>query len=515
MPDSAAVSPEQLRAALERAAGSDSVQQRETHISQVFIVGDRAFKLKKPLVLPFVDYGTPARRREMCLREVALNRRLAPDIYLGVRSVVPSDDGVALSDEGAADAIDYVVEMRRYDEQQTLASRLNRGELRREEVTDLGARLADFHAGCQPVRDELDRVRHEVERNLGELPAAAELHAETERIRMLSRLLRRYMKAHASELRDRAGRGCVRECHGDLRSEHVVLGDSPAIVDCVEFDPRLRTLDVSDDLAFLVMDLTALGGERFADQLIEGYRGAGGDTGEDSLLSFFGVHRALIRTKVLLVRSAQHQPESAAHGHLSVRARALLSVAERFAWRARGPLAIVVCGVPASGKSHLAAALAQEAELPWLSTDVVRKRLSGLRPTARAPRSQYREEINRETYAELGRRAAVAARDRGAVVDGTFRHRGDRDAFMRTFADAAPLRYIECRAPDEVLRHRALAREHDPGRVSDATVDVVMRERTSWQPLDEVPERQRTAVRTDQPLDRIVANVVEWLDGTL
>jgi uncharacterized protein len=513
VPDSAAVSPEQLRAALKRRSGLE-VQQRETHISWVFLVGERAYKLKKPLVLPFLDYGTPERRREMCEYEVTLNRRLAPEVYLGIRAVLTSPSGVEVGDEHAAGAIDYVVEMRRYDEQSTLAARLDRGELRREEVADLGRRLAAFHDTCPPVTGDLDRVRTEVERNLGEVLAVAELRAETQRIGSMSRLLRWYLRTHVSVLRDRAARGCVRECHGDLRAEHVVLGGSPTIVDCVEFDPRLRQLDVADDLAFLFMDLTARGGARFARELVEAYRRAGGDTGDDALLAFFAVHRALVRTKVLLVRASQYEPESAAHGHLSVRARGLLAVAEQFGWQARLPLTLVVCGVPATGKSELASALAQEAQLPWLSSDAVRKRLSGLVPTARAPRSKYREQVNRETYAELGRRAAAAARNGGSIVDGTFRHRSARDAFMRTFADATRLRFVQCTAPTEVLRRRALAREHDPGRVSDATIDVVIRERASWESLDEVPDRARMALDTDRALDQIVADVIEWLDET-
>src|SRR6185312_13480954 len=137
----------QLRAALERLDAGD-VQERETHISWVFLVGERAYKLKKPLVLAFLDYGTVARRRQMCLEEVRLNRRLAPSIYLGVRSIVAGPSGLELSGEGDRRALDYVVEMRRYDEARTLAAELGRREVRGPEIADVGRALAAFHADC-------------------------------------------------------------------------------------------------------------------------------------------------------------------------------------------------------------------------------------------------------------------------------------------------------------------------------------------------------------------------------
>ena len=140
------VSAEDVRAALARPeiypAPPDHVDVRETHISWVFLSGDRAYKLKKPLVLPFLDYGTPQRRREMCREEVRLNRRLAPDLYLGVRAVAESADGLVLAAEDDPAAVDYLVEMRRFDEQHTLAAKLERGELKRGEIVEVARMLA-------------------------------------------------------------------------------------------------------------------------------------------------------------------------------------------------------------------------------------------------------------------------------------------------------------------------------------------------------------------------------------
>jgi aminoglycoside phosphotransferase family enzyme/predicted kinase len=503
-----------LRAALERQL-SQPVEVRETHISVVYLVGDRAFKRKKPIVLPFLDYGTPERRRMMCDEEVRLGRRLAPDVYLGVRGVSAEFALTAAEDRRA---VDYVVEMRRYDEATTLAATLERGELRLPQITELAGRLQRFHADCPPRTAAGARwIELEVMRNVQELLELAALRGERTRIHALAHFIAAFARAHEGLFDARAEAGLVREGHGDLRAEHVLLdADGVSVVDCVEFDPGLRTLDVADDLAFLIMDLHALGGERFGAALLEDYRAAGGDSGPDALVAFFAVHRALIRAKVLLVRASQHPAGSAEHGHAEAQARDLIGLAEQFVWRARLPLVIVVCGVPASGKSTLAAELAERSALPRLSSDLVRKTRAGIPVTSRAPAGVYADAVSHATYAELGREARAAVHEvGGAVVDATFRRLADRRAFGDAFDAAAPALFVECIAPIDVLRHRAAERGRDAGRVSDASVDVVLREARTAEPLDEVPPDRHLPVRSDRPVGLILTDLADLLDRRL
>jgi uncharacterized protein len=519
--DASPLQPDELRECLER-SHEVPVDVRETHISWVLLTEQRAYKLKKPLVLPFLDYGTPERRREMCDAEVTLNRRLAPDVYLGVSGATRTPHGVELGDADDPRAVDYVVEMRRYEEAQTVASLLARGELREADIAAVGRQLAKFHALCPAVRDAGPgawRTEQRISRNLDELVGVATVRGERARIRVLARFLGAFIDAHAETLDKRAAAGLVREGHGDLRAEHVVIprdGGEVTVVDCAEFDAGLRTHDVADDLAFLVMDLVALGGERFVAPLVDAYRAAGGDCGEDPLLAFFAVHRALVRAKVMLVRAKQIAASSPERGRASAHARELLAVAERFSWRARLPLAIVVCGGPASGKSHLAGAMARAARLPKLGSDALRKALAGIGPTERADPQTYSEEFSRATYAELGRRAAGEIADNGGViVDATFRRREDRAAFADRFADAAPLVFVQCTAPAAVLAQRAAQRERDPERISDATPRIVERESERWQPLDEVLAASHLILRTDRAVEAIADDVVALLDERL
>jgi len=482
------------------------VEVRETHISWVFLAGDRAFKVKKPIRLPYLDYRTPAQRLAMCRAEVELNRRLAPEIYIGVRGLVPRrEGGLALAAAGDREAVDFAVEMRRFDDADTLDSRLRAGTAGAVELARLGRRLADFHARAraEPASDGAERVKRALDDTFATLhgqlaPPGRRLIGARER--MAGGIL----AAAWDELDRRGAGGRIREGHGDLRLEHVILGElGPAVVDCVEFDPGLRSIDVAGDLAFLVMDLHRIGRGELAPVLVAAYREAGGDPGSDALLALLAAYRAYVRAKVALTRTAQHGPagrEGAAQ---------LLGLGARMLWQALTPLTLVVAGVAATGKSTLAAALAAESGFDLVSTDVLRKRLAGLAPTTRAPRSLYDDEHDRATYAALGDEAAAAGR--GVVVDGTFRRAADRSAFFARRGGDTPLVLVECRAPASVLLARADARTHAASRVSDADAAVVAGQLLAFEPVDELAAADHVLLRSDRPVADLVSEVGEAL----
>ena len=414
----------------------------------------------------------------MCAEEVRLNRRLAPDVYLGVRGVAPGPAGFALTDDADPAAVEFVVEMRRFDEAKTLAARLDQGAVSPRMIEQLGYRLAEFHRRSTVAVEATPVLRAErrFEGNLHELFQRLERPSVLDRVLWLERFAHAFIAAHAPLLRARAGAGLVREGHGDLRAEHVLIEAAIEVVDCVQFDPALRELDVADDLAFLVSDLVARGADDHAQALVRAYRKAGGDPGDDALVAFYACYRALVRAKVELLRASQLESAAARQQGLQ-QGWLLIEVAERFAWRARLPRVIVVCGVPASGKSALAEALARASGLPYISSDLTRKQLAGFAGTQRAGAEAYGPRWNARTYQELGRRAAAAVgQQRGAVVDATFRHRADRETFADAFAQAAALVFVECRAPRSVLLSRARVRAGDRYRVSDADSTVVLRD---------------------------------------
>lgn len=480
---------------------------RETAISVVALAGERAYKIKKPVRLPFLDYAEPARRRALCLEEVRLNRRLAPDTYLGVRAIVRDDGGLALAADPREDAVEWAVEMQRLPERQTLAALLDAGRLTSADVHAVGRRLAAFHATAEIASEPAGpgAVKRPIDENFQPLLDLELTASERRRIAAAERFFDAFIVGRRDRLADRAACGRVRDGHGDLRLEHVLLleGEQVIAYDCVEFDPALRRIDVAADLAFLVMELVARGADPLARELLAAYRGEGGDPGDDALVGFYAAYRAWVRAKLAYL--AGEHPAT------------LIAVAERFRWRARGPLILAFCGITASGKSTVADALAAGSAWRVLDSDRVRKQLAGVPPTDHAPAQYYTAAANRRTYRELGARAAVCVRRSGGViVDATFRRLEDRRAFATGLGDrSAPVLFVECRAPREVLVERAREREHHAQRLSDATSDMVDRQLGEWEPLDETPAVAHLTVRTDRDPAEIADELEALLDRRL
>ena len=292
-------------------------------------------------------------------------------------------------------------------------------------------------------------------------------HEFTRQVAALARFTEAFFTSRRSELEARAAAGRVRDGHGDLRAEHVLLERGVEVVDCLEFDPALRIVDAGCDLAFLLMDLEALGSPAAARAVLDGYRRAGGDPGDDALA------RLLLRLPGSRAReggagaSGPVRRPGAAHRRTHAR---VLRLAERFAWRARQPGLVILAGLSATGKTRLASALATRSGLSHLNSDPVRKRLLGIAPAARAGAAAYSESFNRRTYAELGRLARdELKRSGGVLVDATFRHAADRAAFLDELGGLPEASMVvECRAPAAVRLERARRRSGEAGAVSDA-----------------------------------------------
>jgi aminoglycoside phosphotransferase family enzyme/predicted kinase len=494
----------------------ERVELVETHISWVFLADELAYKVKKPLRLPFLDYGTLERRHHMCREEVRLNRRLAPDYYLGVGALVRTDGGYALADEDDPGAVEYVVEMRTIRQRRTLDRVVAEGGPSAPEVEAIGERLARFHGEVAVPDDPAASVTHllaALSENLETLRERGGAAIADSRLRAAEHFTASYLEGGRELLERRAGRGLVRDGHGDLRTEHVIVEGEIQAFDCVEFDPELREIDVAADLAFLIMDLERLGATEAAAQLPVAYREAGGDPGEPRLLAFLASYRAWVRAKVALFK-----PDVEAGRR---QAGELHALGHRFAWRARGPFLLFVCGVAASGKSTLAAALGAVSGLAVIDADSTRKRLAGIGPTERAAPEHYSAAFSRRTYAELGAAAARELERSGAViVDATGRRQADRDAFREGLdqqrGEEAPLLFARCEAPAEVLIARARAREDDPERISDADAAVVAGQLAAFEPIEGVARERQALIDTDQlDLEQQVEVVEALLDGLL
>lgn len=490
------------------AFGAGPIEQRETHASWVFLAGSHAYKIKKPVKLEFLDYSTPALRRAACHEEIRINRELAGGIYLAVRAIVRTPAGLALAEERDPRAFEYVVQMRRFEESRTLQGLINAGELHERDVAEVARVLARFHARAPIVKGaEPAQVLERWQRNLHELEAIVD--PARWRLHLVREFAHAFVTANAAMLNERARAGHVRDGHGDLRCEHVLLEDGVQIVDRIEFDPRLRQLDVGADLAFLAMDLEANGEPDAARLLLEEYRRAGGSPGEDALLAFHAAYWALVRAKVAVIATSS----SGDTARLS-EAERLRALAERLRWRARGPLALIVCGPAASGKSTLAAELAERSGLAVLASDELRKRLAGIAPTERARPEHYSAQFTQATYAALGETArARLAQGEGVILDATCRTAEQRSVLLGAIEGVAErILLVQCRVSLATAMRRARERMGEPGHVSDATPAIVEAQYAELQPPSELPAERRLELDCEASLERQANEVTLALD---
>ena len=495
---SSAADPTLLCRSLELLSGA-GVELRETHCSVVFLTSTRAYKLKKPVVFDFADQRLRGARATACHRELELNERLAPGLGLGVRAVVAAPGGYALSEAQDPAAIDYLVEMRRFDEASTMRALLERGTLTPAKASAAGAAIGRFHHTAQVLVAPLDH-RAVVHRNLEALLPLVADQVPDHGLLGLWRFCDAFLLAWGEVLEARVQQGKVVDGHGDLRAEHILFeGERVLEVDRLEWD-ELRRVDVADDLAFLLMDLESRQGADLATAVRDGYVRGGGASHPAALLAFFGAYRALVRAKVALLRVSQLPAEDADGG-----ARRLLELSRRLSWRARGPLVLLVTGPPASGKSTLAAELGRASGLTVLASDDVRREGGD-----RAPGYAMAER------AEVYRRLAERAQHRPAViVDATFGEPDLQRAFLDALGTSGPLLAVECVASTEVRTARAVARDLSGGSPSDAgpTVSRMLGDR--FQPMAAVAGDARMAVDTQATLELQVDAVETWLDARL
>lgn len=504
---------------LARSLGAD-LPPIETHASIVVLAGDRAWKFRKAVDLGFLDYTTIEARRRDCEEELRLNRRLAPSVYRGVRGVVEAEDGsVRLVDRlsDGEQAADWVVEMRRLPAEGMLDQLLARGAVPAPAVAAFADDLAAFHTSLGPAEASLGSaaaVRTRLEANLERLRRHAVERTPILTAPLVDRLadgLRERFKTVADRLERRAGEGRVREGHGDLHARNLCLVDGRLVAyDCLQFDRALRTVDVASEVGFLAMDLEIRGGLELAETFVDRYVAASGDAEVREVLPFFTLHYAIIRAMVDSIRAAEPAIDEASRAAIirEVREHALLA-----AEYVRGPVLVLVAGLPLTGKSTLAKALARPLRAAIVRSDEIRKGLAGIAPTSRGDAALYREDFTERTYAAVAEsaRARLAAR-RSVIVDAAAL-RGRQRALLRSVAtdEGRPAFLLWASAERSTIAARAEARARDASEASDADLAVHDRLAAIAEPPTEWPTRYRLRAPAERPSDELVAMLAETI----
>ncbi len=484
----------------------------QTHISVVFLAGEFAYKLKKPVDLGFVDYSTLARREHFCRREVELNRRLAPDVYLDAVPVTMTGSDLQVAGQG--EVVEWAVKMRRLPDRATLESRLADNEVDVAEMVDLAKLIADFHARAARGDEVAEFGRFEVvaqnardnytqtEDHVGETVDAA-VHAR------LAALNDDELARLHDLIDERARRHVPCDTHGDLRLDHVYRVDGAfVIVDCIEFNDRFRYADPISDIAFLVMDLDFVGRRDLSGALADAYIRASGDAEGAALLPFYVAYRAAVRAKVEGIKAAEAEIDDTARDEARRKARAhwLLALGRLEAPRRR-PALVLVGGLPGTGKSTLAHTLAERANFTVIDTDVVRKELAGIDPhtSGRAAFGQgiYTAEWSAKTYAECLRRAQARLQvGERVIVDATFTSEARRAIFLECARHyGVPGLFLVCETSSDTAQARLDARTGD---VSDAGWDIYRKMAEAWEAPSADSARVTHALSAEGSVDEVV-----------
>jgi aminoglycoside phosphotransferase family enzyme/predicted kinase len=502
----------------------EQVELRQTHISWVFLAGAYAYKVKKPVDFGFLDFSTLERRETDARLELDLNRRLSPDVYLGLGHVVRRDGDFFV--DGPGERIEPVVRMRRLPDAGMLVNLLANQLVTPGLVRRIARRLARFHtrAATGAGVDEygaLRAVRRNWDENFSQM-APFEGRTVDRRVNDAIRdYTERYLATHRQLFDARVAEGRIRDGHGDLHASSICVEERRIwLFDCLEFSPRYRCGDVAGEVAFLAMDLDHFGRADLATAFADAYVTASGDEQLRELLGFYACYRAYVRGKVRSLRLTELDASATATRIEAVEeeARSYFDLARSYTGWPGGPRLLAIMGLPASGKTSLARALAGRLGLVHLNSDVVRKELAGSQPTERHddPFGQglYTPAATHQTYAAMRRRAGQwLGRGRSVVLDATFGAADERSALVRLARRRGiPLLVVECHAEHAELQRRLAARRGEPGAASDARVELWPRLLASYVEPTELPDR--LAVDSTAPVPRQVAAVLERLDAS-
>ncbi|HHL39814.1 MAG TPA: kinase [Deltaproteobacteria bacterium] len=513
--------PPLIEALLDPASYADPPERVElvqTHISYIFLTPRLVYKVKKPLDLGFLDFSTLEKRLRCCTEEVRLNRRFSKGVYLGVAAVTARDGSFVMEGEGSA--VEYAVKMRRLPAESMLSALIERGEAGAATVERIARAVASFHAATRTDRriaryGRPEAVRANTDENFAQTRRFRGRTVTAESYEEIRAYTDRFLAEKRGLLEGRVAGGHIRDCHGDLHSEHISVTDGINIIDCIEFNERFRYGDRAADIAFLSMDLDCRGRGDLSQRLDRAYFEAADDEDGPLLMDFYRCYRAYVRGKVESFRYEEPEVPASERRLAALSAARHFHLARLYATGGFRPDLLVVCGLTGTGKSTLAAALSGLTAMPVLSSDIVRKELTGTpRRTRRLDpygKGIYAPEITARTYDELVARAErLLAERRPVIVDATF----TKKEFMERAAAAAARRgarflVVRCTAPEEEIKRR-LERRFGAGEtapaVSDGRWEIYVRQKAAADGFE-----AHLTVDTSAPLERSCDRVLSLL----
>ena len=485
----------------------------QTHISYVFIADDLVYKIKKPVNFGFLDFTTLELRKLYCEKEVELNRRLCPEIYLGVVPVSLTKDGYKFEDN--SNVIEYAVKMKRLPEDGMMQKILKDRALTEKHIDLIVDLLVPFYKSARTGEGVnqfgyIETIFFNTEENFTQTEGFVGKALNRWRYGEIVSWTRNFIKEKAFLFEKRIKEGFIREGHGDLYSANICFEDFKKvyIFDCIEFNERFRSGDVASDIAFLSMDLDFHDYKELSEYFVKIYVEKAEDRDLLKLLNFYKCYRAYVRGKIGCFTSMDKGLTEEQRAEALKNAQRYFDLAYLYAEGV--PKLFVVFGLSGTGKSTLARALSEKTLSEWIPSDIVRKTLAGIAPTEHQfepfEKGIYGKEYTDKTYKkmiEIAKEALKKGRD--VVLDATFRERAYRDIVQRELG-FANIYWIWCTAPDSVVKERFMKRKESQD-ISDARWEIYLAQKEKFEPPTEIPEQKLINIETVEEVDKLLEKI--------
>ena len=476
----------------------------ETHIAWLITTGEYVYKIKKPVNFGFLDFTTLEQRKFFCEEELRLNQRMSTDLYLEVVTIGGSESSPHIS--ATDQPLEYAVKLRQFKGGQLLSELLEQEQFNPSWLEQLADKIADFHARAPIVSPdsrwgEADSIRQLAEDNYQQINKSLLPPAELQEVERLEQISAERFDALAHLLKARKRDGYVRECHGDLHLGNITLSDERLIVfDCIEFNLEFRWIDRMADLAFLLMDLEARGHQRWANRCLNRYIEKSGDFSGFLLLPHYKAFRSMVRAKVAMLGEQPNLPHF----------RCYLALTSRYSQPPK-PLLILMHGCSGTGKSYLAAQLAERINAVEVRNGIERQRIYRELALRGDHIELYSADMDTRTYLRVEEITELLLRaGQTVILDATFLKQRVRQRFEK-LAECYdyPLRIIHCDAPDQVIRKRLQRRLSESERASDADVSIYEQQLIRNEPLSEAEQALTLNADTTNPqiVDLLVAEL--------
>ncbi|OUR88022.1 hypothetical protein A9Q81_25250 [Gammaproteobacteria bacterium 42_54_T18] len=480
----------------------------ETHISYVFLANSVVYKVKKAVDFGFLDYSTLEKRKHYCDIEITLNRRLAPELYIGVVAICRDNKtgGIILADVANNDfeVIEYAVKMHRFEQESilTLWMQSQQALVREAQFSLIGSRIAEFHLTTPKLGTQSKSmlgkggsVRFAVEQNFQQVSRLIIDESDKKRLKCLFEWTEGELKRHSSLFEQRFVDGFVRECHGDLHAGNIaVIDEKPLLFDCIEFNDQFRCIDVMSEVAFLVMDLEAMDASKEAMDVLNAYLFKTGDYAGLRLLNFYKVYRAMVRAKVAILRLAQDGGAASDKSAVLEAYRCYIDLAMSYV-QAATPSLIMTHGVSGTGKTTAARYLSRRWPGVHLRADVERKRLFGLQELESSKQKGvdiYTPLATTRTFERLRDIVSLLLEERiNVVLDSTFLHMGVRQLFFSLAeGKGCVVHIVSCQLSVKTLRQRLMHREQAKDDASEANVFIMEQQAGEEEPLTKEEQKK-------------------------